>query len=128
MKRIGSKWVGGMAAAAILAIVSTAHANLVCPDPHQPAGTVWCDAATPRAFVSETLCVAEPVEGPSSSSIDEEIIGAGVCLNGKFKEAAQLEKSGRLRGFLMTSPPIRCSAPPASSSLNWRLWPAPANS
>ncbi|HEX5035530.1 MAG TPA: hypothetical protein VFX30_00005, partial [bacterium] len=91
MKRIGSKLVGGMAAMTILAIVSTARANLVCPDPHQPAGTVWCDG-DPVRFVSETLCVAEPVEGPSSSTIDEEIIGGGVCINGKFKTAAQLEQ------------------------------------
>jgi hypothetical protein len=98
MKRLGSKLVVGFwgLAAAMLCVVffsflSPAHANLTCPDAHQPAGTVWCDG-DPSRFSSDTLCVAEPVEGPSSSTIDEEVIGAGVCIDGKFKTADQLQK------------------------------------
>lgn len=90
MNRLGTKFVGWMAAAMVLATVSAAHANLVCPDPRQPAGTNWCDGDASR-FAADTLCVAEPIEGPASSSIDQEVVGAGVCIAGKFKTAAQLE-------------------------------------
>ncbi len=91
MKQLGSKLVGWMAAGVILGISSQAHAVLVCPDPHQPAGTAWCDGDASR-FQADTLCVAEPVDGPPTSSIDQEVIGAGVCINGKFKTAAQIEQ------------------------------------
>lgn len=91
MKRLGTKLAGWMAAGTVFMAVSTAHANLTCPDAHQPAGTVWCDGDASR-FASDTLCVAEPIEGPATSSIDEEVVGAGVCIAGKFKTPAQLEQ------------------------------------
>ncbi|HSA58992.1 MAG TPA: hypothetical protein VLJ37_04835 [bacterium] len=91
MKRLVSKLAGWMVAGMILGVSSQAHAALVCPDAHQPAGTAWCDGDASR-FQADTLCVAEPVDGPPASSIDEEVVGAGVCINGKFKTADQLEQ------------------------------------
>jgi len=89
MKRLGSKFVGLLIG--LLFFAAQVHAALVCPSPNQPAGTAWCDG-DPSRFLGDALCVAEPVGGTSGSTIDEETVGAGVCILGKFKDTASVQK------------------------------------
>ncbi len=83
----------------VFAPASQALAALSCPAPnHQPLGTAWCDA-DPTRYKSDLLCLAEPVEGPASSSIDQDVVGGGVCVLGKFKSSADVT---RLADFVIS--------------------------
>lgn len=70
---------------------------LVCPSPTVREGTAWCDGGTGTSRFGEggnVLCLAEPARRPSGSSttIDAEVVGAGVCIAGKFRIPADLQK------------------------------------
>ncbi len=110
--------------------ISEADALLTCTNPAQPAGTGWCDLppadpSTPSPYVNDVLCLAEPVSGSEGSSIDEEVVGAGVCILGKFKTSQDVENlidftisyefaSDPLMGpGGIFAPPLEIFAPPA---------------
>ncbi len=74
----------------LLAFLSFGFAEaqaLVCPDATEPLGTDWCDE-DPSRYINDTLCLVEPIE--SGGDVDQEVVGAGVCILGKFKEPTDI--------------------------------------
>lgn len=64
----------------------------VCPNPAQPLGTAWCDEeGHPERYLDDTLCIVEPILNPAAD-VDQEVLGAGVCILGKFKQTQDVQR------------------------------------
>ncbi len=92
MRRPSStQWILGLTTGLCLLTTSLRAEVAVCPQPYQAAGTAWCDG-DPTRYLGNTFCLVEPVGDADTQTIDEEILGAGACLLGKFKDQAAFEQ------------------------------------